>query len=144
MFQLGLGSCLLVSRGLRAPRFNSLTRFSSGGDVILQKKFKLEWITSGQKSACAHDMLIIEGASKDSENIYYSTVLWKYILFHSDSLLTYLSSSIHTEVLEGRTMWYSSLYSCPLIDTHRYIQYIFIVWKWISVHVNESIVLSSL
>lgn len=54
----------MVSRGLRAARFNSLTRLSSTGEVILQKEVKVEWLMCGQKSACACDMLIGEGASK--------------------------------------------------------------------------------
>lgn len=49
------------------------------------------------KPVCAHDMLIIERASKDRrKNICYAA--------HSDSLLTSLSSSIDTEFLEGGAM----------------------------------------
>ena len=65
-----------VHRGLRTPRFNSLIRFSSGEDVILLEKVKLERIMNKQKSVCAHDMLIIARASKDRENMYYPTALW--------------------------------------------------------------------
>ena len=47
-----------VHRGLKTPRFNSLIRLSSGEDVILLEKVRLERIMKGQKPVCAHDMLI--------------------------------------------------------------------------------------
>lgn len=67
---------------------------------------------NGQKSACAHNMLIIEGVSGCSRN----TCIIPF------TLVTYLSSPIDTEVLEGRTVPYSSLYAWPLTDIQRHIQ----------------------
>ena len=60
-----------VPRGLKTPRFNGLIRFSSGEDVILLEKVRLERVMNEQKPVCARDMLIIEWASKDRENMYY-------------------------------------------------------------------------
>lgn len=48
------GGRLLVSRGLRTPRFNSLTRLSSGRQVIIQKGIEEKGVMNGQNSVCAH------------------------------------------------------------------------------------------